>query len=240
MLTTLAALFALGTIGFWSLLLVIGVGITILVENEEGAWATFVAIASMVGLSFLWKLNLLVVVKANPGRIVAYALAYFAIGAAWSIFKWFTFLHKANSRYEDYKADFLTKNNAVALNGELAAKLMDEIIESNDDHYHYDEAKKISSTPPLARNHKASVTRWATYWPFSILGFFLNDIVRKTWTYIVTLLQGTYQRISNYVFRGASADQALAQEFKAKAAAAGANSSDLGRERSGSRRMPSR
>ena len=56
-----------------------------------------------------------------------------------------------------------------------------------------------------------------------MVGFALNDVVRKAWNYIYDLLQSTYQRISNHVFRSASADVAMAQEYKAKQAAAGAD-----------------
>jgi hypothetical protein len=63
-----------------------------------------------------------------------------------------------------------------------------------------------------------------------MIGFALNDVVRKTWNYIFEMLQSTYQRISNYVFRGATADVAMAEEFKAKKAAAGASSGSSSRD----------
>jgi hypothetical protein len=225
MLTTLEAFFALGTFGFWILMALIGIAITALVENEEGIWATVVAIGTAFGLSYLWKINLISTIKANPGHILLYGGGYFALGAIWSVFKWYTYLHKANSRYEDYKTQFLAENKATSLTPELAAKLMDELGHKNQYRTAGDETF-VFSTPPLARNHKSSLTRWATYWPFSIIGFALNDIVRKAWAWVIDTLQGTYQRISNHVFRNASADAKMAEEYKASAAAAGAGGSD--------------
>jgi len=221
MFTFLETLFALGTFWFWLLFLIDFVVITALVENEEGAWATIVAIGSIVGLNYLWKLPIIATIKTNPGHVALLVLSYFVIGAAWSFVKWYFFLHKANGRYLDYKAKFLERKNVSVLDGQLAAILMDELAENNN--RYLDAELRISAEPPVARKHKARLTRWATYWPFSMVGFALNDVVRKTWTYIYEMLQGAYQRVSNHVFRNTSADVAIAQEYKSKAAAAGAD-----------------
>jgi len=223
MFTFLATLFALGTFWFWLLLLIDFAVVTVLVENEEGFWATFVTFWTIMGLDFLWKLPILTSIKANPGHIALLVLSYFVIGAAWSFVKWYFFLHKANGRYLDFKAKFLETKNVNVLDGQLAAIMMDELAENN---RRFDAESRISAEPPAARKHKARLTRWATYWPFSMVGFALNDVVRKTWNYIYELLQGAYQRVSNHVFRNAAADVAIAQEFKAKKAASGVGSSD--------------
>jgi len=225
MFTFLATLFAIGTFWFWLLLLIDFVLITALVENEEGAWATAIAIGTIFGLNYLWKLPILTSIKANPGHVALLVLSYFVIGAAWSFVKWYFFLHKANGRYLDFKAKFLETKNVNALDGQLAATLMDELAENN---RYLDAESRISAEPPIARKHKARLTRWATYWPFSMVGFALNDVVRKTWTYIYEMLQGAYQRVSNHVFRNASADVAIAQEYKSKKAAAGSSGSSRG------------
>jgi hypothetical protein len=218
MLTFLGTLFAIGTLWFWFLLLIDFVAITTLVENEEGVWATVVAIFSIIGLNYLWKLPIAATIKANPGHTILLILSYFAIGVCWSIAKWYFFLHKENRKYENAKAEFLTGENAKELTGQLAAKMFGYLQDHNNNAYY--EKQKINATPPLVSKHIDKLTRWATYWPFSMVGFALNDVVRKTWNYIFELLQGTYQRISNYVFRGAAADVAMFEEFKAKKATA--------------------
>jgi hypothetical protein len=223
MFTFLAELFALGGIAFWLLALAVGTLITVLVEKEEGVWATVVAIASILGLDFVYKLPLLSFVKANPGHVAVLVGSYFGIGIVWSlVIKWLIYLHKRNFAYEDFKAAFLTKNNAKELTGELAAKLMEELESHN--RYVSDENEKVI-TGILVRDHIGMLTRWATYWPFSMIGTALNDVVRKSWTYIIRLLQSTYQRMANYVFRKAAADVAMAEQYKAQKAAAGAGSS---------------
>jgi len=213
MFTTLAALFALGTLAFWILVFIDFVIITALVENESGTWATIVAIASIFGLNYLWKVPVLKVIHDNPLHTAELIGLYFLLGAGWSIFKWWTFLHKQTKRYEDFKAEFLEKRNAKTLTPELAVVLEAELIEKN---RFAGEEKRVHSVPPSAREFKSDLTRWATYWPFSMVGFALNDIVRKAWNYVYDLLQGTYQRISNHMFRGAVADRELANQYRAK------------------------
>ena len=228
LLAFLAALLAVGSIGFWLFSFIVLVVITALVENDEGVWATIVAIGTVAALQFLSKVPLLAFVKIHPLATAIAAVSYFALGAGWSIFKWYVFLHKGNRKYEEAKAEFVaneakTKGVPAAnlpWTGELAAKLLDTITEHNK---YLHESEKINSEPPQARKHKGTLTRWATYWPFSMIGFALNDVVRRAWRYVIDLLQSTYQRISNHVFRGAAADTALALEYKAKQAAAGAD-----------------
>src|SRR5271170_4062604 len=231
-LAFLAALLVFGSLGFWIFSFLVFVAITALVENDEGFWATVVAIGTVCSLQFLSHIPLLTAIKAHPGTTALYLLGYFVAGAAWSIFKWYIFLTKARIKYESAKADFLEEYSAKELTGELAAKFMD-LLASN--HSYSDDDHAISATPPEARKHKSNLTRWATYWPFSMVGFALNDVVRKAWNYIYDLLQSTYQRISNHVFRNVSADAAMAKEYKARAAAAGSSTTSETTSRRGYR-----
>jgi hypothetical protein len=215
MFTFLGTLFAIGTIWFWLLLFIDFCIITALVENESGVWATIVFLGSLFGLNFLWKLPIIDSVKANPGHTALLVLSYFAIGVVWSIIKWYFFVHNKMVKYNNYKAEFLKDQKADAMTPELAAKFMDHLGSR------YDARNEgITGAAPLAREHKASLTRWGTYWPFSIIGTLLNDVVRRTWEYIYELLQTTYQRMSEAIFKSATADVKMAEEFKAKAAAA--------------------
>lgn len=221
MFTFLAELFAFGGIAFWILALVVFGVIAALVENEKGAWATVTFLASLAGLNFLYKLPIVATVKADPGKTTILILSYFAAGVVWSIVKWALFLHNKLSAYNDYKATFLSERKATALTPELAAQFQEELGRGY--------GRSISSAAPEAREHKGDLTRWATYWPFSIAGTLLNDVVRKAWDHIYNLLQGTYQAISKAIFKNATADMKMAEEFKAAKAAAGAGSDSYSR-----------
>jgi hypothetical protein len=220
MFAFLEGLFALGTIWFWLLLFIDFCVITALVENESGVWATIVFLGSLFGLNFLWKLPIIDSVKANPGHTALLVLSYFAIGIVWSIVKWYFFVHNKMVKYNQYKAEFLKTNKAESLTPELAVKFLENLASRYDAR-----SEGIDGTAPAASEHKAALTRCGTYWPFSIVGTMLNDVVRRAWEYIYEMLQTTYQRMSEAIFKSATADVKMAEEFKAKAAAANSNTS---------------
>jgi len=222
-MNTLLGIFALGTLGFWLLILLDFILITALVENESGGWATFTAICTILGLNYVWKFPVFEALRQNPGHAAILVGSYFALGIGWSIFKWYLFLHKQTRRYEDFKAQFMLEYKITTLTPESAAKLMEAVAKMNQYKSKGDRDYILTQTP-LFRNHAGDLTRWATYWPFSMIGFALNDIVRKAWRHIIEMLQTTYQRIANHVFRNINADQAMAEEYKAQAAAASAGS----------------
>lgn len=231
-MTFIETLFALGTFWFWFLLFIDFVVITALVENDNGVWATIVAVGSVLGLNYLWKLPIVAVVKANPAHTALLVLAYFAIGVAWTLVKWYFYVHNRVVEYNDYKRDFLKEKKADALTPELAAELSDRLENGHTSTWRSAFGGTISAEPPDPAKHKADLTRWGTYWPFSMVGTALNDIVRKAWEYVYEMLQTTYQRMAKAIFRSATADMAMAKEYKAKQAAAGAGGSSS-RERSG-------
>jgi hypothetical protein len=212
MLTFLAGMLAIPLV-FWLLVLIDFIIITALVENESGTWATVVAVLTVLGFNFVEKGQIFKTIHDNPLHTAELIGLYFVLGASWSFFKWWTFLHKEDKKYQEFKAEFLEKYKATALTPELSVKLEDALNEKN---RFADENKRVHDVPPSARKFKAVLVRWATYWPFSMVGFALNDIVRKAWNYIYDLFQTTYQRISNYMFRSAVADRAMAAEYRAK------------------------
>lgn len=213
MVTFLETLFAIGTFWFWLLLFIDFVVITALVEHEEGVWATVVAIGSIIGLNYLWKLPIVGTIRANPGHAAILVLAYFAIGVAWTLVKWYFFVKNKMFAYNNFKRAFLKDHNAATLTPELASLMADRLERSN----------IASATAPDPADHKGDLTRWGTYWPFSMVGTALNDIVCKAWDYVYEMLQTTYHRMSKAIFKSAEADLQMAKEYKAQQAAAGAD-----------------
>lgn len=219
MLTLFAGLLAVGTLWFWLFSLAVFIAITALVENDEGVWATLVFIGTVLSLQFLSKIPILSYVKMNPGRTLLYVGVYFAVGIVWTLIKWYFFVHNRVVKYNNFKSAFLKKNNAALLTPELAANLADEL--ESGVRYTRD-GSGISASAPDPANHKSDLTRWGTYWPFSVVGTALNDVIRKAWDYVYEMLQTTYQRMSKAIFKTAEADLQMAQDYKAKQAAAGA------------------
>ena len=229
MLTFLAGLLAFGSLWFFLEVLAVVILLCVLVEKDEGVWATVVFIGTVLSLNFLSKVPILDYVKTNPLRTLAYVGIYFAVGIVWTLIKWYFFVHNKVVAYNSYKAKFLKENKAESLTPELAAKLADELSNANG----YRNTRGVSAAAPDPADHKGDLTRWGTYWPFSMVGTALNDIVRKAWDYVYEMLQTTYHRMSQAIFKTASADMKMAEEFKAQQAAAGAEGGSTSTRRRG-------
>jgi hypothetical protein len=72
MITAVIEFFALGTIGFYALLFVAALIITILEENEKGIWAT-ITVLGTIGI-LQWGLGLLRRIPGHRHRLVIYQM----------------------------------------------------------------------------------------------------------------------------------------------------------------------
>lgn len=231
MIPFLVGLFAFGSIAFFLEVIAVFILLCVLVEKDEGFWATAVFIGTVLSLNFLSKVPILDYVRENKLHTVELIAAYFAIGVAWTLIKWYFYVHNKIVAYNDYKRNFLKENNAAELTPALAAKLNDELT-SGATSYNYSKIRAgISATAPDPADHKGDLTRWGTYWPFSMVGTALNDVVRRAWEYVYERLQTTYHRMSKAIFKTAEADLKMAEEFKASQAAAGADGGSTTRRR---------
>jgi hypothetical protein len=215
LLLTLAAIFAIGTWGFWIACIILGGAITLLVENEKGTWATFTAIATILGLNYISKIPIFEFVTQHPLRLAELIAPFLAGGVVTSIIKWYLYSLKAARLYDDYKEDFLKENNVKEFTGEWAFKLQEALKSGKSPKYDdWGNRIAIQAEPLSFKENKARLIRWATYWPFVIVGTVLNDFVRKIWIRLVESLRSTYQGISNHAFRRATADLKLAQDYR--------------------------
>lgn len=203
-----AGVLAAGSFWFWLVLIAIGIALVALVENEKGTWATFTAIGTVLLLNYAWKVPVFKVAVQHPFALLAWVGVYYAAGAVWGMVKWASFVHNKVGLYNDYKADFLKNEGVTELTPALAAKLQERIGSRYN-------SSGISSTVPTASEHKSDIVRWMTYWPFSIIGTFLSDFVVKLWNHIYTYMAKTYDRIAARLFKGVSADMAMAEQYKA-------------------------
>lgn len=191
----LLAAFALGTIWFWVSIFMLSLVLSVIVENGSGVWATIWTIGSVISISYIYKWSIITAVKLHPGAAIIWLGIYLLAGALWSVCKWYFYLHKEMNKYKDEKRKFLAANNAK----ELTPKLAKEFLCFN----------SISLCD--ASEHKGDLIRWSTYWPFSVLGTLLNDFIRKIWEYVYDMLQSTYQRMSDAMFKEVAQDKALSK-----------------------------
>lgn len=210
----LAGILAAGSIWFWIVLAIAAISIIILVEVEQGGWATFALLVGAFLINWIAKGGLLTTLTAHPWVAVKYVVFYFLIGCGWGMVKWFFFLHKRLSKYNEYRQKFLRENQATELTPALAKKFLKWLADVQ--LYNYNQNAKITAEAPLAKDHKGDIIRWMSYWPFSMIGTLLNDVVRKAWKHIYNFMAKAYDAVSSYVFRNAANDAALANQTTPK------------------------
>jgi hypothetical protein len=54
---------------------------------------------------------------------------------------------------------------------------------------------------PKVAEHKARITGWMTYWPWSAIWFVLSGPVKRTWRFLYARMAAVFQRIADHVFR---------------------------------------
>lgn len=164
-----------GAIGFWLLLGISAILMSEMMDNDAPGWATIVAIVTLAVLVVFGGFNPLSYLAAHPGEIVMGIAAYFFAGAVWSLVKWYFWLVKLRRRLD-------------------AGETVSRVIYT----------AGVHGFPPNPGDHKSRIIGWIALWPASMLWTLINDPVRRVAEDIYAGLGGTYQHISNRVFRNFS------------------------------------
>lgn len=198
-------LLALGAIGFWFLLFIVGIIVTVLVENEHSIFSAWLLTATVLILEYSYHLHIFSAFAMHPLQMFMYGSIYILTGMLWGIAKWYFFVLKRLDKYNRYKANFLRENNATELTPQLAVVLTGQL------EHHY--MHEVSPTPPEAGDFRSDIIRWMVYWPFSMLGSLLNDFVREMYNIIYAHLVTVYERIATHAFRNATKDVEAARQY---------------------------
>jgi hypothetical protein len=198
--------FAVGSVGFWALV-VLETGLLIfLIEWGRGVFATASLAVTMALLYFLGDVNFLGFVIHHPVTLVLGLVVYFAAGTVWSVAKWWLFVRDMRTRYDDLRADFCQEHNLDGTITEQLQPLWLERLESSGRR-----GRRIEIRP-RARKHRGQVVAWMAYWPWSLAWTVLNDPVRKSCRIIYQHIHDYLQEISNNAFRGVEHDFPEGQE----------------------------
>jgi hypothetical protein len=95
------AFFAFGTFWFWALVAVTSIFILGAIEAEKGWSATLFVVGFLVLVHFWGGLKIIDSVKAKPLMMLAYVGGYFVAGTVWGIAKWWFFVRRQHSRYQE-------------------------------------------------------------------------------------------------------------------------------------------
>ena len=164
--------------------------VTILVESELFGWATTSLIITGAIYAWLAKLSVLEFVKSHYEFCLEVLAFYMALGVAWSFIRWFLFLLKFKYAFRAQKESFLTSINKSSLTEE-----------DKKDFESYLLCKEVDGAPlrrrPQASNSKRKIIGWMCFWPSSMVGYVLNDPVRRLFNGLFDLLKNSYQKMAD-------------------------------------------
>jgi hypothetical protein len=207
MFTVLAGLLAFGSLWFWIVAIALFFVVVALVENEKTVAAGFCLVASFVVFYLCGNSGMLPWLRDHPLTLLYYSLAYFGAAGIWGVVKWYLFVTNEREKYEEAKTLFLKNNNATELTAALKTKWTEHVAdgEYSKSSYSYEKIKFIYPAPE-ARNYKAKVVGWMTYWPWSAFWTLINDPIRRLMRLIYGYISGLLNRISKHAYRNTTDD----------------------------------
>lgn len=219
----LLGLFLVGTLWFWILMAVAALVVGVCVARESFGKATLSVVATFALLGFLGDFNVLHWLGTHAAEFAVYLAAYFAIGTAWSVGKWWFFVRRRRDEYNEQKSAFLRQNGVAG--SAIPDALKTRYREWMDASYDSGSGRRFrAGFPPRARDYKGKITAWMMYWPWSFVVTIIDDPIRKLFNAIFRAIQDVFQRISDSAFKDVKSD------FEApspKAPPSGGNGRDL-------------
>jgi len=161
--------------------------------------------------------------------------AYIGVGTAWAIGRWFIYALKRKNFLQEKLDEFRTSHTTANVEFKFwtleqkADFLLDFANAWNHDSNHlrgYSYKNRIEicrnmctgigianvtqivmkTITPLARDEKARITLWISFWPFSIACYLLEDLVVDVCKSIVKCISGFLNGITKSVFSGVNKD----------------------------------
>jgi len=165
----------------------------VLTELEHWGFATLTLGVSVAALHYFNIVDVYTFLKTHLLTVGLYTLLYLATGVVWSFIKWFSYLYRfrddlreAKEAHQEY-----IRTHTMPPEGEFTfSDYMD----------HRYELRHLRERPTAAKN-KSRIIAWIALWPFSLVGTFLNDPVRRICNAIYNRFKSLYQRAADHVFR---------------------------------------
>lgn len=155
---------------------------TLFISNEKGIAA---GVTCLIGAGALWLsgFNVFKWAYNNPELFGQGLVAYLLVGFLWATFKFCVKMRKARNRYVRDKADYLS--GAERDGSQRTEQMFIDICRTS---------YKKNGYAPSVNDNKVNILFWAWWWPFSIIAFLLEDLLRElvnfSWKGIKAVFEG--------------------------------------------------
>ncbi len=204
---------ALGTLGFWIFAGAVFLLLIAAVEYEKPGWATLSLIVTCLALWLFGNVNVFALAVSDPLLTLELLAGYFAVGAIWSLAKWWFFVRRERERYDEARTAFLANHNLPS-NAQIPANLKE--IWQNQFSYG-------TSCKPKAQAHKGKILTWMIYWPWSCAWTVLNDPVKRLFKNIFNAMKALFQKVADSAYQDVEDDFVPPKEPRVKGIAEAAS-----------------
>ena len=199
-------------VSFWPVAICIAAGFLMIpfVHRERIGFAVLMLLMIMVMVNLMTGWNIFTGMYEHPIYAILVFIGYCFVGGLWSIFKWFRYCAKMSPEFAKKRADFINQKvaklsfskrpadsrreddqqNLEALQrGEVPEALLDEL---------YRECRGVIPSP---FRMKARITGWIGFWPWSMAGYIIADLLFEIWDWIWSKLIGVYVDIRRRAYK---------------------------------------
>lgn len=203
------AVLAVGSIWFW-LLLLLESGLLcfyFLDDSDDDDTVGFGATVSIVVTIALMSVfgNFLSYLWSHSYWIIAYIVGYLLAGALYTVLRVHDFASEASDALEELVHQYL-KEKKISHEEMMASpdKLSAMKVFVRQIARYKSPVKRLREEDGKVwiRDHKARVMTWLMYWPWSLLWYLTNDLFRRLYAQIYSLIAGSLQRVADYATRG--------------------------------------
>jgi hypothetical protein len=125
---------------------------------------------------------------ANPLLFGQFLVLYAGVGLVWACVKWSVKLRKARVKYVTAKSDYLRDRNGTEQDFiDLARRYKSEYA-------------------PTVERNKGNIGFWCMWWPFSMVAFIFEDMIREVWNLSWKFLSGFFGGMRKRILGEASRD----------------------------------
>lgn len=189
-----ATFLALGTIGFWIFAGVVCLLLIAAVEYEKPGWATLSLIVTGLVLWLFGNVNILALAATDPLLTLGLLAGYFAVGAVWSLAKWWFYVRRQREKYYQLRTKYLESQD-YSTSGPIPDELRSDW-----------QRRAYAHNKPQVRENKGRILTWMIYWPWSFVWTILNDPVKRLFKNIFNAMRAIFQKVADSAYKDVEDD----------------------------------